>query len=108
MVRYWYSFTPLVVVLTAILLALPWLGLMALMFFALIGLAALGALAWGVAFVARMVVRGVDRRRLSRSGTRRMPATRPAARPIVRPAQSVPAGAAVLLASPPSESERLT
>jgi len=108
MVRYWYSFTPLVVVLTAILLALPWLGLIALLFFALIALAALGALAWGIAFVARMVVRGVDRRRLSRSGTRRMPATRPAARPSVRPAQSVPAGAAVLLASPPSESERLT
>jgi hypothetical protein len=108
MVRYWYSLPPLVVVLTVIPLALPWLGLIALMLFALIALAALGALAWGIVYVPHTVVRMVGRRRQSRSGTRRQQATLSAARPSVRPAQSMPAGAALLVASPPSESERLT
>ena len=106
MVRYWYSLTPLVVVLTVILLALPWLGLIALMLFALIALAALGALAWGIVFVARRVVWAVGRRWHSRSDIRRRPATLSAARPSVRPSQPTPAGAVLLLANPPSESER--
>jgi membrane protein implicated in regulation of membrane protease activity len=108
MMRYWYSLTPLVVVLTVFPLALPWLGLIALMLFALIALAALGTLAWGIVFVPHMVVRAVGRRRHSRRGTRRQPATLSAARPSVRPTQSMPASASLLLASPPSESERLT
>src|SRR5262245_1362680 len=107
MVRYWYSFTPLVVIPTVILLALPWLGVIALMLVALVALAALGALARGIIVVPRMLVRSVGRRLHSRSGTRRQPA-RSAARAPVGPAQSMPAGAAVLLVSPPSESERLT
>jgi hypothetical protein len=108
MVRYWYSCTPLVVILTVIPLALPWLGLIALMLFALIALAALGALAWGIVLVPHMLVRSVGRRRHSRSGTARQPAMPSAARSRVEPAQSMPAAAAVLLASPPSEPERLT
>ena len=107
MVRYWYSLAPFVVVLTVILLALPWLGLIALMLFALIVLAALGALAWGIVFVARRVVWAVGRRWYSRSDIRPRPATLTAARPSVRPSQPTPAGAVLLLA-PPSESERLT
>src|SRR5689334_18079770 len=51
MVRYWFAWTPLVVVLAVIPLALPWLGLIALMLFALIALVALVALAWGLVLV---------------------------------------------------------
>jgi hypothetical protein len=104
MVRYWFAFTPLVVVLTVVPLALPWLGLIALMLFALILLGALGALAWGIAFVPHWVVRAVGRRRHSRRDIRRLPATLSAA----RPSRPMPAGAVLLLANPPSESERLT
>ena len=107
MVRYWYSLTPLVVILTVTLLALPWLGLIALMLFALVALAALGALAWGVVFMLHMLVWSVSRRLHIRSGAGREAALS-AARPRVGPAQSMPAGAAVLIASPPSDSERLT
>jgi hypothetical protein len=107
MVRYWYSLMPLVVTLTVILLAIPWLGLIALMLFTLIALAALGALAWGIVFVSQMLIRSVGRRWHSRSGSGNQPATLSAARPHVGPAESVPAGA-LLLASPPSDSERST
>jgi hypothetical protein len=108
MVRYWYSLTPLVVVPTVIVFALPWLGLIALMFFALIALATLGTLAWGIVVVPQVLVRFVGRRLHSRNGTRRQPATLPAARPRAGRPQPMPTGAAVLLASPPPESERLT
>jgi hypothetical protein len=108
MVRYWYSLPPLVVVATVFFLALPWLGLIALMLFALVALAALGALAWGIVLVPHMVIRAVGSRRQSRRGRKRQPVTLPAARPSVRPTQSMPVGAAVLLARPPSEPERLT
>jgi len=107
MVRYWYSLTPLVVIPTVTLLALPWLGLIALMLFALMALSALGVLAWGIVFVPQMLVRSVRRPWHSRSGTERQPVMLPAARPRVGPAQSMPAGA-VLLANPPSDSERST
>jgi hypothetical protein len=96
MVRYWYSFTPLVFVFAVIPLALPWLGLIALMLFAVIALAVLGALAWGIVFVPYMLVRSVGRRLRSRHGIGH------------QAPQSMPAGAVVLLASSPSESERLT
>jgi hypothetical protein len=108
MVRYWYSLTPLVVIGTLIILSAPWLGLIALMVFVLVALAALGALVWGIVLVLQMLTRSVGRRWHSRSGAERPPATLSAARPPVAPAQSMPAGAAVLLASPPSESERST
>jgi hypothetical protein len=108
MVRYWYSLTPLLVILAIIPLVLPWLGLIALMLFALFALAALGAVAWGVVFVSHILVRSIGRRLHGRSGTGRQPATVLAPRPRVGTAQSLPAGAAVLVASPQSESERLT
>ena len=107
MLRYWYSLTPLVVILTVFLLAAPWLGLIALMLFALIALAALAVLAWGIVFVPQMLVRSVGRRWHRRSATGPQPATLSAARPHVEPAQSMPAGA-LLFASPPSDSERST
>jgi hypothetical protein len=46
MVRYFYAWTPLVIVGTVVLLSLPWLGLIALMIASLVALAALAALAW--------------------------------------------------------------
>jgi type IV secretory pathway protease TraF len=45
MVRYFYAWTPLVVVGAVVLLALPWLGLIALVIAALAALASLVALA---------------------------------------------------------------
>jgi hypothetical protein len=50
MVRYFYAWTPLVVVGAVVLLFLPWLGLIALVIAALAALALLAALGW--AFVA--------------------------------------------------------
>jgi quercetin dioxygenase-like cupin family protein len=48
MVRYFYSWTPLVVVGSVLLLALPWLGLVALVLAAFASVAALAALAWAI------------------------------------------------------------
>src|SRR5262245_62790564 len=45
MVRYFYSWTPLVLAGTVVLLTLPWLGLIALVVFALVALAALASAA---------------------------------------------------------------
>lgn len=46
MVRYWYAGTPLVIVGTVAILALPWLGLIALMAVLLAAVGVLGALVW--------------------------------------------------------------
>ena len=48
MVRYFYSWAPLVIIVTVPLLALPWLGLIAL---TIVSLAAVAALAWLVVVV---------------------------------------------------------
>jgi hypothetical protein len=48
MVRYFYAWIPVVVVTTVSILALPWLGLIALMVALFIAIAALGALAWAI------------------------------------------------------------
>ena len=62
MVRYFYAWMPFVIVGTVVLLALPWLGLIALMVFALVALGALAALAWAIVFVPYMLVRAIGRR----------------------------------------------
>jgi hypothetical protein len=59
MVRYFYAWTPLVIVGTVVLLSLPWLGLIALMIFALVALA---ALAWTIVFVPLKLSRAISRR----------------------------------------------
>jgi len=51
MVRYFYAWTPFVVVGTGALLALPWLGLIALMVVPFVAVAAVGALAWAIVSV---------------------------------------------------------
>ena len=62
MVRYFYAWTPLVIVGTVVLLSAPWLGLIALVFFSLVGLVALAALAWAIVFVPYMLSRAISRR----------------------------------------------
>jgi len=108
MVRYWFSFTPLVVVVTFVLLALPWLGVIALMVFTLAALATLAALVAGVVVAPYMLVRSVGGLRHSRRGMVLQPVRLAAPRPPLEPTQSIPAGATVFLGCPPSEPERLT
>jgi hypothetical protein len=60
MVRYFYAWTPLVIIGTVVLLSLPWLGLIALM---IVSLGALAALAWAIVFVPYMLGRAISRRR---------------------------------------------
>jgi hypothetical protein len=62
MVRYFYSWAPLVIVGTVVLLSLPWLGLIAVMVFALAALAALAALVWAIIAAPLAVGRAVGRR----------------------------------------------
>jgi hypothetical protein len=62
MVRYFSSWTPLVIVAAVVLLSLPWLGLIALMTFALVGLVALAALAWAIVFVPYTLARAISHR----------------------------------------------
>ena len=60
MVRYFYAWTPLVIVGTVVLLSMPWLGLIALMIVALV---VLSALAWAIVLVPYTLSRAIDRRR---------------------------------------------
>jgi hypothetical protein len=103
MVRYFYAWTPLVIVGTVVLLSLPWLGLIALM---VVSLVALAALALAIVFVPYMLSRAISRSWHVRSGT--SPRTAAAMSPAdlgVRRTRSVPAGATVLLANQPSARE---
>ena len=70
MVWYFYSWTPLVIVGTVVLLSLPWLGLIALVIFSLGALAALAALAWAIVFVPYMFGRAISRHWQGGSGAR--------------------------------------
>jgi hypothetical protein len=67
-VRYWYAGTPLLTVGTVVLLALPWLGLIALIVVALVALAAPVALAWAMVLVPYRFGRTISRPRPARSG----------------------------------------
>jgi hypothetical protein len=62
MVRYFYAWTPLVLIATVVILTLPWLGVIALMVALLVAIAALAALAWTVVSAVHAVVRSVPRR----------------------------------------------
>ena len=104
MVRYFYAWTPLVIITAVVLLSAPWLGLIALMIVSLVALGALAALAWAIAFVPYMLSRAIGRRWHSRSGASPRPAR--ALSPAdsgVRPTRPMRAAATVLLANPPSE-----
>jgi hypothetical protein len=67
MVRYFYAWTPLVVVGAVIFLSLPWLGLIALMTTALTALAAVAALAWATVAASLAVGRAIGHRWHGRS-----------------------------------------
>jgi hypothetical protein len=71
MVRYFYAWTPLVIVGTVVLLSLPWLGLIALM---IVSLVALPALALAIVFAPYMLIRAISRRWQGRSGASPRPA----------------------------------
>jgi hypothetical protein len=62
MTRYFYSWMPLVVVGAVVLLALPWLGLLALMTAALASLGALAALGWAIVAAPLAVGRAIGHR----------------------------------------------
>ena len=62
MVRYFYSWTPPVLVGTVAILALPWLAMIALIAALLVALAALGALAWATVSALHALGRSVPRR----------------------------------------------
>jgi hypothetical protein len=76
MVRYFYAWTPLVIVAAVVLLSMPWLGLIALMIAATVALGALAALTWALVFVPYMLSRAVIRRWHIHSGA--SPRTAPA------------------------------
>ena len=59
--RYWYAFTPIVIVGTIFVLALPWLGLIAVLVAALVVLVALAALVWAIVSVTASVGHAVGR-----------------------------------------------
>jgi hypothetical protein len=67
MVEYFYAWTPLVVVTTVVLLALPWLGLIALLIGALAALAALAALTRAIVAAPLAVGRAIGHRWHGRS-----------------------------------------
>lgn len=71
MVRYFYSWTPLVIVGTVVFLSLPWLGLIALLVAVLVALAALAALAWAIVAAPLALVRATGHRWQGRSRTHR-------------------------------------
>jgi hypothetical protein len=67
MVRYFYAWTPLVIVGTFALLWLPWLGLIALMIAALAAVSALAALTWAMVAAPLAVGRAIGHRWHGRS-----------------------------------------
>jgi hypothetical protein len=67
MSRYFYAWTPLVVIGAVVLLALPWLGLIALIIAVPTALAALAALAWAIVAVPLAAGRAIGHRWHGRS-----------------------------------------
>lgn len=105
MVRYFYAWTPLAIVAGAgILIASPYLALIALL---IVSLAALAAIAWAIVSVPLMLSRAISRSWHGQGGA--SPRTAVALSPatsVVRRTRSMPTGATALLASPPSERAR--
>jgi hypothetical protein len=103
MVSYWYAWTPLVILGTGVLVLIPYLAIIALI---IVSLVALAALACAVVSVPRMLSRSISRRWQGRSGASpRTAAALSLANSGVRRTRSVPAGATVLLANSPSDTD---
>jgi hypothetical protein len=104
MVRYFFAWMPLVIVATVVLLALPWLGLIALMLFSLVTLA---ALAGTIVAVPYMLGRAIGRRWQRASGASpRTAAVLSPANSGARRTRRLPVGTAALLANAPAERDR--
>src|SRR5262245_66434189 len=80
MLSYFYAWTPLVIVGTLVLLAAPWLGVIALL---VVAIAALAAFALAFVYVPYVVVRAVGRHlhRRGEASPRTAPALSPATNP---------------------------
>jgi hypothetical protein len=78
--EYFYTWTPLVILGAVVILALPWLSLIALMLVPFLALAALAALAWAVVIVPYELGQAIVRGLHSRS------AASPEAAPVLTPA----------------------
>jgi hypothetical protein len=103
MVRYFYAWTPLVIVGTVVVLSLPWLAPIALM---IVSFVALATLASAIISVPYVLSRAMSRRWQGRSvPSPRTAAALSPANPGVRRSRSVPTGATVLLANRRSESD---
>jgi hypothetical protein len=74
MIRYFYAWTPLVFVTTLVVLAIPWLGLIALAVFSLV---ALGALALGAVVAPFMLIQAINHRWHRHSDSSAQPALAP-------------------------------
>lgn len=103
---YCYSWTPLVILMTVVLLALPWLGLIALFVFSLLVLGLLATLAWTVISVPRRLSLAV-RNRWGARDSASLPAATATALSLdtsgVRPTGPVPVAASVLFADRPAD-----
>jgi hypothetical protein len=97
MLSYCFAWTPLVILMTLGLLALPWFGLIALMILSVIVAGTVAALAWTIVSVPRTLGPAIRQRWQARTVASRPAVTR------VQPTRPVPARAAVLLANPRSE-----
>jgi hypothetical protein len=103
---YCYSWTPLVILMTAVLLALPWLGLIALFVFTLLLFGLLATLLWTVIWVPRTVILAVRNRWQVRDSASRPTATATALSldtSSVRPTAPVPVAASLLFADRPAD-----
>jgi hypothetical protein len=78
--RYFYAWTPLVIVWSVVLLSLPWLALIAL---TVVALVALPALALATVFVPYMLIRAISHSWQGRSAA--SPRTTAALSPATRP-----------------------
>ena len=106
MLSYCYSWTPLVILMTVVLLALPWLGLIALFVFSLLLFGLLATLVWTVIWVPRTVTLAVRDRWRAHHGASR-PAVKATALSLdtssVRPTAPVPVVASVLFVDRPTD-----
>jgi hypothetical protein len=102
MVRYFYAWTPLVIVVGAFVLLSPYLALAALMSVSLVALATLG---WAIVSVVLVLRTTISRGWHGLPGA--SPRTAQVRSPAGRRTQSMPVGAPVLLAKAPAEREQL-
>jgi hypothetical protein len=80
MVRYFYAWTPLVIVAAVFVLSMPWLALITLIALVIVSLVVLAALAWAIVSVPHILGRTISRRWQGRSASLRTATLSPAKR----------------------------